>query len=51
MKVIDLFLVLLYNFSLVAGTVYLVGWKDWSGWWFLFTALLIVNYTVGDKNE
>jgi hypothetical protein len=22
------------------GTVYLVGWQDWSAWWFVLTVLL-----------
>ncbi len=26
--------VCLYNFAIVAGTVWLV-WHGWSGWWFL----------------
>lgn len=36
-------LVLLYNFALVAGTVYLIVFYDWSPWWFLLTVLLLVN--------
>jgi hypothetical protein len=36
-------LVLLYNFALVAGTVYLIVFFDWSPWWFLLTILLLVN--------
>jgi hypothetical protein len=36
-------LVLLYNFALVAGTVYLIVFYDWSPWWFLLTILLLVN--------
>lgn len=26
--------------SLWGGTAYLVGWHDWSPWWFVLTAFL-----------
>ena len=37
-------LVLLYNFCLVAGTVYLIVFYDWSPWWFLLTIMLLINF-------
>ena len=36
-------LAMVYNLTLLVGTAYLVGWCDWSAWWFLFTALLLAN--------
>lgn len=32
--------VLSYNLILLVGTVYLVGWKGWSAWWFVLTVVL-----------
>lgn len=32
-----------YNLILLSGTVYLVGWMGWSGWWFLLTCLLLAS--------
>jgi hypothetical protein len=29
---------LIYNIFLDAGCVYLYGWQQWSGWWFVFAA-------------
>ena len=42
-SVMKLALAMVYNLILLAGTAYLVGWQDWSAWWFLFTALLLAN--------
>ena len=36
-------LAMIYNLILLGGTVYLVGWQDWSAWWFVFTVLLLAN--------
>lgn len=36
--------IVLYNLILVAGTAYLVAIHDWSGWWFLLTALFLMQY-------
>lgn len=33
----------IYNLILLVGTAYLVGWQGWSGWWFLFTMLLLAS--------
>jgi hypothetical protein len=41
--------VLLYNLTLVAGTAYLVALHGWSGWWFLLTLLLMMNYNKNDE--
>jgi hypothetical protein len=37
------FLLLVYNFSLVAGTAYLVTIHEWSMWTFLLTILFITT--------
>lgn len=26
-----------YNLVLIIGTVWLVGWQDWTPWWFILT--------------
>ena len=36
-------LAMTYNLILLAGTVYLVGWQGWSGWWFLLTVILLAS--------
>ena len=42
-RIMRLALAMVYNLTLLVGTAYLVGWCDWSAWWFLFTALLLAN--------
>jgi hypothetical protein len=37
--------VLIYNFSIVAGTAYLVALHNWSGWWFVLAFLMLANDT------
>jgi len=43
------------NVILIAGCAYLVGWHDWSAWWFVVAFLLcntqIKVGKVGAKNE
>jgi len=36
-------LAMIYNLILLVGTVYLIGWQDWSAWWFVLTILLLAN--------
>ncbi len=36
-------LAMIYNLIILVGTVYLVGWRDWSAWWFLLSVLLLAN--------
>lgn len=36
-------LAMIYNLILIIGTVYLVGWHNWSGWWFLLTVILLAS--------
>jgi hypothetical protein len=38
-----LLLAMVYNLILLGGTVYLVGWQDWSAWWFLLTVILLAS--------
>ena len=35
--------ILLYNFGLLAGTVYLIQFHDWSMWTFILTALFFIT--------
>lgn len=39
----------LYNLSLVAGTVYLIQFHDWSPWWFLLTVVLMTHKVPNPK--
>lgn len=39
--------VVLYNFSILAGTAYLVAERDWSGWWFLLAVAIMANAKTG----
>lgn len=39
----------LYNLSLVAGTVYLIQFYDWSPWWFLLTIVLMTHKVPDSK--
>jgi len=34
-------LMLIFDFSLIAGTVYLIQKYNWSPWWFLLTLFII----------
>ena len=36
--------VLCYNLTIIAGTVWLVGWQGWSGWWFLLAVILLLSF-------
>ena len=38
-----LLLAMIYNLILLGGTVWLVAYQGWSGWWFLLTVLLLAN--------
>ena len=42
-------LMMLYNLTILGGTVYLVSEKDWSPWWFLLSALLMLSKTKDKK--
>ncbi len=41
----SLFLILLYNISILAGTAYLVQFYDWSPWWFLLSGSCLILYS------
>jgi hypothetical protein len=41
----------IYNFALLAGTAYLVGWYGWSPWWFLLTIFCLVNGVPDIKDD
>jgi hypothetical protein len=48
-ELVAIFLVLLYNLIILGGTVYLVGEKDWSPWWFLLSVLLMTGFKSKEK--
>jgi hypothetical protein len=34
---------LIWNIFVFGGTAYLVGWQDWSPWWFALAAILLFS--------
>ena len=40
----DVAMVLCYNLAIIAGTVYLVEFYDWSPWWFLLTIICLLSF-------
>ena len=46
---LDTLLVVVYNLTILIGTVYLVAERDWSPWWFLLTVLLLASKKKEDK--
>ena len=40
----QLYAILGYRLLTLAGCAYLVGWKDWSPWWFLLVILTFVTF-------
>ena len=43
---LKLFMLLVYNLSLLAGTAYLVQVHSWSPWWFLLNVVFWASKTV-----
>jgi hypothetical protein len=41
----------IFNFAVLAGTAYLVGWRDWSPWWFLLAFLSMASVKVVGKER
>jgi hypothetical protein len=46
---LDSLLVIVYNLTILGGTVYLVAEKDWSPWWFVLSVLLMLSKTKDKK--
>ena len=46
----NVMIVCLYNFALVAGTAYLIALHDWSPWCFLLTIMFMANMTKKDED-
>lgn len=44
-----IFLILVYNITILGGTVYLVAERDWSPWWFLLSVLLMLSIKMKDE--
>jgi hypothetical protein len=42
-------LMMLYNLTILGGTVYLVAERDWSPWWFVLSAMLMLSKTKDEK--
>lgn len=41
--VLDTLLLVVYNLTILAGSVYLIAERDWSPWWMLLTVLLLAS--------
>jgi len=39
----------LYNMTILAGAVWLIGWNDWNPWWMLFAGLCLVQFKYRDE--
>ena len=48
---IETFLLLLYNLSILAGTVYLIIEYEWSTWWMLLAVLLLATSINREKSN
>jgi hypothetical protein len=46
---LDSILVIVYNLTILIGTVYLVAERDWSPWWFLLSVVLLASKTKETK--
>ena len=46
---LDTLLVIVYNLTILGGTVYLVAERDWSPWWFVLSVLLMLSKTKVEK--
>lgn len=44
-------IIYLFNAFVLAGTSYIVFWKEYSAWWFLFSLLLISVVKNKEKDE
>lgn len=44
-----IFLVIVYNLTLLTGTVYLIAERDWNPWWMMLTIFLLGNYKRKDE--
>lgn len=41
----------IWNIFIVTGTVYMVGWKGWTYWWFVVPFLLFRQTYYDNKEE
>ena len=47
--VVAIFLIVMYNLTLLTGTVYLIAERDWNPWWMLLTMFLLGNHKQENK--
>lgn len=43
-NLLELILCIVYNLTLIGGTVWLVQFYDWSPFWFILTILLLASH-------
>jgi len=46
---LDSLLVIVYNITILGGTVHLVAEREWSPWWFLLAVMLLSTKTKDQK--
>ena len=42
--VLAILLMVVYNLTILGGTVYLIQFYEWNPWWILLAVLICVNY-------
>jgi hypothetical protein len=46
---LDSLLVIVYNLTILGGTVYLIDERDWSPWWFLISVGLLASKSLKES--
>jgi hypothetical protein len=47
--VVAMLIVLVYNLTLIIGSVYLIQVYNWNAWWILLSVVLCVSYKRSEK--
>ena len=48
-EVLAIFFILVYNISLIGGTVYLIDARGWSPWWIILPILMMLDFKGSTK--
>jgi hypothetical protein len=46
--IVAMVLMVVYNLTLIVGSVYLIQVYNWNAWWMLLSVILCVSYKRGD---
>jgi hypothetical protein len=49
--ILEIFFVVVYNLTLIAGTAWLVQYCNWSPFWFILTVLLLATHKSDKEKE